>query len=247
MPACGRPGWIRSSVLKADACMRQAGLDPQQRLAEIQTCKLQLQNTQDETQTLADLRKRLPAFSWKQELRDFPLFMAIYFGGLLGLYEHFLVPLAEHRPLQMDMAVTPGLLLQCVWVYLILKALLWLLALLGLYEHFLVPLAEHRPLQMDMAVTPGLLLQCVWVYLILKALLWLLAGHKPGWTYWSGIIAAFCLYLAGIWLSMKLAQPVLFSVNVWLLTAILALVTWLLWPGRSCTGHGRPFPRERRK
>ncbi len=169
---------------KADACMRQAGLNPQQRLAEIQTCKLQLQNTQDETQTLADLRKRLPAFSWKQELRDFPLFMAIYAGGLLGLY-----------------------------------------------EHILVPLAEHRPLQMDMAVTPGLLLQCVWVYLILKALLWLLAGHKPGWTYWSGIIA----------------QPVLFSVNVWLLTAILALVTWLLWPERSCTGHGRPFPRERRK
>lgn len=73
---------------KADACMRQAGLDPQRRLAEIQTCKSQLQNTQDETQTLEDLRKRLPAFSWKQELRDFPLFMAVYAGGLLGLYEH---------------------------------------------------------------------------------------------------------------------------------------------------------------
>ena len=168
---------------KADACMRQAGLDPQQRLAEIQTCKSQLQNTQDETQTLEDLRKRLPAFSWKQELRDFPLFMAVYAGGLLGLY-----------------------------------------------EHILVPLAEHRPLERSMAVTPGLLLQCCWVYLILKMLLTLLAGQKPGWKYWSGIIGFFCLYLAGIWCCSLLNRPVLFSLNIWLLTGILVLFAWICRP-----------------
>lgn len=171
---------------RADGLLRQAGLTEHRRHEEIARCSESLQADQDETRTLQELKQRLPRFSWKRELQDLPLFLAVYLGGLLGIYEHVLVPLAAHEPLQLNMAVTPGLLLQCIWVYLILKALLLLLAF-----------------------------------------------EKPCRKYWGGIIGLFCLYLAGIWFCSHLLQPVLFQVNVLLLTMVLAAAAWLAYCRRA--------------
>ena len=171
---------------RADGLLRPAGQTEHRRHEEIARCGESLPADQGETRTLQGLKQRLPRSSSQPEPQDLPIFLVANPDGPLGLYEHVLVPLAAHEPLQLNMAVTPGLLLQCIWVYLILKALLLLLAF-----------------------------------------------EKPGRKYWGGIIGLFCLYLAGIWFCSHLLQPVLFQVNVLLLTMVLAAAAWLAYCRRA--------------
>lgn len=168
--------------LKADGLMRQAGLGARLRHEQISECERQLKQGDSEQEVLTGLKHRLPSFSWKRELADLPLFLAVYAGGLEGLYERILVPLLEGDSIQWSMPVSLGLVLQCVWVYLVFKALLSLLAF-----------------------------------------------RRPGPVYWGGIIAAFGLYLAGIWLCSRLDGIVLFSMPVLLFSGLLAAAAAAVW------------------
>lgn len=167
---------------KADGLMRQAGLEARARQEQISECEQELARGDSEQQVLIGLKRRLPSVSWKRELADLPLFLAVYAGGLEGLYERILVPLLDGQPVQWSIPVSLGLLLQCVWVYLVFKGLLSLLAF-----------------------------------------------RRPGPVYWSGIIAAFCLYLAGIWLCSRLDGIVLFSMPVLLFSGLLAAAAAAVW------------------
>ena len=109
---------------KADRLFRQAGLDPVQRHEYITACRRRLELESEEL-VLMWLKEQLPAFSWKRELLDLPEFLFVYAGLILGAYEQILVPLMDGTPIQWQMPVSLGTLLQAGFVYLIYKALLW--------------------------------------------------------------------------------------------------------------------------
>lgn len=109
---------------RADRLLRQAGASAAERTKYIDACKKRLE-TDPEDVVLAWLKESLPPFSWKQELRDLPEFLFVYGGLLLGVYEHVIAPVMAGEPIQWQMTLSLGLLLQVGIVYIIYKLLLW--------------------------------------------------------------------------------------------------------------------------
>lgn len=74
----------------------------------------------------AERKSRISCFL--QELADFPLFVFVYATLILAVYDHLLVPFLEGKPMDFDLCIDVGFLLQIVLVYSIYKILLTYIA-----------------------------------------------------------------------------------------------------------------------